>query len=205
MRGRCCASRRRRASAPPATRPRRRARSGSTRSRRSSSEFLDAENVLTESRKASADAKSRHAIELGRRGPGRLDRTHPPLRLLPVTVDRAAGPRGSRRSDPARGGRSFPAPLAERPGRDRRAQDGVQPHGREPRASANRARGAERAAPRERTPEVGSREHGLARAANPAVRRARVHKAPSDARVRPGDPPALPRDRRRAGAPAVAS
>ena len=96
--------------------------------------FLDAENVLAESRKESADAKSRHAIELGVAG---LAGSTALILLFGFYLSRSiARPVREAAEGATRfaGGRSFPAPLAERPGRDRRAQDGVQPHGGEPRA-----------------------------------------------------------------------
>ena len=64
------------------------------------------------------------------------------------------------------------------------------------------ARAAERGAARERAQQDRARQHRLPRAADAARERARVHGAPAQARVRPADAAALPRHRRRAGAPA---
>ena len=179
---------------------------GSAKSRTSSrnfTQFLTAEKALSVRRERAADAKTRHAIELGVAGLGGST-----ILILLFGIYLA---RGIARpvSEAAEGASKLAAGdlsirLSQQgPRRGRRADQELQRDGRAPRGDARRAGGSERAAQGERAPEVGPREHRLARAPDATLGRDGLHEAPAHAGVRPRDQAPLPRHRRRAGAPAV--
>src|SRR6266508_2271675 len=166
--------------------------------------YWEARRQLPSSLESCEELASHEPRHRARRvGACRLSGLHRPLRLLSGPLDRATSPPDRRRCEPPRRRRPLAAARARRPRRGGRAHHRLQPDGGEPRERPARARGAERAATRERATEVGARQHRLARVADTPLGGARVHETPADAGLRLRDAPSLPRHRRRAGAPAV--
>ena len=144
---------------------------GSATSRRHQAEFA---KVSRSREGADREAGTRCGCEdqardrARRRRNRRLDDPDPSLRPLPRPRHCRAGERGGRGRRQARGRR--PVGPSEPPGprRGRGADQELQRDGRAPRGDARRAGGSERAAQGERAPEVGPRQHRLARAPDAA-------------------------------------